>query len=259
MLSKAHFPAYTSLGLMGMTWRADQISNEQAFAVMRAASASGATLWSTADFYGTTDPLAGIRLVGRYFKKYPHDAFNISVYVKGCIDPTTMQPDNSPEATRKSVESVRDALGGAKNVDIIFGPARVDPNVPIEDTMEELEELVDECKISGVGLSEVGPETIRRAHACMPLALVEVEFSLWSTEFLTNGVAATTKELDIPVLAYSPLGRGFFTGQLKSIQDIPAGDMRLSFDRFQPEVSQLPLFPALARDGVSFAYEPELT
>jgi len=102
--------------------------------------------------------------------------------------------------------------------------------------MTELKALIAEGKISGVGLSEVGPETIRRAHAVVPLRLVEEEFSLWSAEVLTNGVGATCQELRIPIVAYSPLGRGFLTGELRRVEDIPAGDVRTYFDRFQPEV-----------------------
>lgn len=87
-------------------------------------------------------------------------------------------------------------------------------------------------RLVGVGLSEVGPDTIKKAHVIHPLSLVEVEFSLWSTDILTNGVAAIAKSLNIPVVAYSPLGRGFLTGQLKSARDIPEGDIRGYLDRF---------------------------
>jgi pyridoxine 4-dehydrogenase len=126
-------------------------------------------------------------------------------------------------------------LNGVKKVDI-FGPARSDSKTSIEETMNELKALVTEGKIGGVGLSEVGPETIRKAHAIMPLSMVEEEFSLWSDEVLSNGVGATCKELGIPIVAYSPLGRGFLTGELRRVEDIPAGDIRTHFDRFQPEV-----------------------
>jgi pyridoxine 4-dehydrogenase len=222
------------LGLMGMTWRANQTPDEQAFAAMKTAVKNGATYWATSDFYGTSDPTAGIALVRRYFEKYPEDASKVTLSVKGCTDPKTLYPTNSREGTRASVENVVRVLNGVKEIDI-FSPSRSDPTTSTEETFTELKALVSEGKIKGVGLSEVGPETIKKAHAIIPLSAVEVEFSLWSTEILTNGVAATCKSLNIPIVAYSPLGRGFLTGQLKSVSDIPAGDIRLYFDRFQPE------------------------
>ncbi|KAI1360212.1 NADP-dependent oxidoreductase domain-containing protein [Xylaria arbuscula] len=222
------------LGLMGMTWRTNQTPDEQAFAAMKTAVNNGATFWSGADFYGTADPTANISLIRRYFEKYPEDASKVTLSIKGCADPKTLHPTGSRAATRASVENILRILGGVKEIDI-FGPSRTDPNVATEETFAELKALVGEGKIKGVGLSEVGPETIKRAHAIIPLSAVEVEFSLWSTEILTNGVAATCKFLDIPIVAYSPLGRGFLTGQLKKLSDVPAGDVRLFMDRFQPE------------------------
>ncbi|KAI0966724.1 NADP-dependent oxidoreductase domain-containing protein [Xylaria arbuscula] len=224
------------LGLMGLTWRADQTPDEQAFAAMKAGIANGATLWSTADFYGPPggDPLSGVKLVSRYFKKYPEDASRVTLFVKGCTDPATLYPTNSRAATRTSVENVLKALDGAKNIDI-FGPSRSDPNTSTKETFTELKDLVAEGKIRGVGLSEVGPETIQKAHAVVPLSLIEVEFSLWSTEILTNGVGKTAKALGVPIVAYSPLGRGFLVGQFKKFEDVPAGDIRLYLDRFKTE------------------------
>ncbi|KAI1074637.1 NADP-dependent oxidoreductase domain-containing protein [Whalleya microplaca] len=206
-------------GLMGMTWRANQTPDEQAFAAMKAAITNGATFWF---------------LLRRYFEKYPADASKVTLFVKGCADPKSLYPTNNRAGVRASVDNCIRVLGGAKKIDV-FGPTRQDPSVPLEETIGELKRLVDEGKIGGVGISEVGAETTKKAHAICPLSLIEVEFSLWSTEILTNGVAATAKSLNIPIVAYSPLGRGFLTGQLKSVKDIPEGDIRLYFDRFQPE------------------------
>ncbi|KAL7621044.1 hypothetical protein AAE478_008356 [Parahypoxylon ruwenzoriense] len=221
-------------GLMGMTWRAHQTPDDQAFAAMKAAIANGATFWSTAEFYGTAEPTAGLSLLRRYFEKNPDDASKVTLFVKGCADLKTLYPTNSRAGVRASAENCISALGGAKKIDV-FGPTRIDPSVPLEETVGELKALVDEGKIGGVGLSEVGAETTKKANAIVPLSLIEVEFSLWSTEILTNGVAETAKALGIPIVAYSPLGRGFLTGQLKSVKQIPEGDIRLYFDRFQPE------------------------
>ena len=112
----------------------------------------------------------------------------------------------------------------------------MDSNVPVEETVGALKELVEEGRIGAVGLSEVGESSIRRAQAVCPINVVEIEFSLWSTEMLTNGIAAACKELDIPILTYSPLGYGFLTGQVKTLNDIPKGDIRHMFGRFQPQV-----------------------
>lgn len=112
----------------------------------------------------------------------------------------------------------------------------MDRNVPVEETLGALRELMYEGLIGGVGLSEVGANTIRKAHSVCPVSVVEVEFSLWSTDILENGVAETCKELDVPILTYAPLGYGFLTGQVKRLEDIPEGDIRHLFGRFQPEV-----------------------
>ena len=98
-------------GLMGMTWRAKQTPDEQAFAAMKAAVNNGATFWSSADFYGTTDPLAGVKLVRRYFEKYPEDASKVKLFIKGCADPTTLAPLNDRAGVRGSVENCLRALG----------------------------------------------------------------------------------------------------------------------------------------------------
>ena len=151
--------------------------------------------------------------------------------VKGAVGPKG--PDGSPEGVRRSVENCLKLLDGTKKLDI-FECGRVDPNTEIEVTVKALAELVQEGKIGGIGLSEVRAETIRRAAKVHPIASVEVELSLWATEPLTNGIAAACKELDIPLVAYSPLGRGFLTGQIKTLEDIPEGDHRRGLPRFQP-------------------------
>ena len=154
--------------------------------------------------------------------------------IKGTIDGATFQPDGSPEGIRRSVENCLKLLDGKKKIDI-FECARVDPKVEVEVSIKALAELVKEGKIGGIGISEVRAETIRRAAKVHPIAAVEVELSLWATEPLTNGVADACYELGIPLVAYSPLGRGFLTGQIKEVEDIPEGDLRRRFDRFQPE------------------------
>lgn len=147
---------------------------------------------------------------------------------------TTYETDNSPESIKTSIENILRILDGKKKIDI-FQSARVDRKIPIEDAIRTMAEYVKAGKIGGIGLSEASAATIRRAHAVHPIAAVEVEFSLWATEILQNGVATTCAELGIPIVAYSPLGRGFLTGGIRSIDDIPDGDVRRLLDRFQPE------------------------
>ena len=143
--------------------------------------------------------------------------------------------DCTPESIRESVENCLKILDGKKSLDI-FECARVDPNVPIETTIGTLAELVKQGKIGGIALSEVKAETIRRAAKIHPIALVEVEVSLWATDVLTNGVAATCAELGIPIVAYSHMGQGMLTGEITKFEDLPEGDLRRHFPRFQPGV-----------------------
>ena len=146
-----------------------------------------------------------------------------------------MQPDGSEEGVRRSVDNCLKVLDGKKKLDL-FECARVDPNTPIETTIAALAKYVEAGKLGGISLSEVKADTIRRAAKIHPISAVEVEVSLWQTNMLDNGVASTCAELGIPIIAYSPLGRGFLTGQIKKPEDIPEGDFRKFSPRFQPDV-----------------------
>ena len=135
---------------------------------------------------------------------------------------------------RASVENCIRLLGPGKKLDI-FECARKDPTVEIEVTIKALAELVQEGKLGGIALSEVAADTIRRAAAVHPIACVEVEVSMFEDNALQNGVAKACGELGIPILAYSPLGRGMLTGQIRKPEDIPEGDMRHHMPRYSPE------------------------
>ena len=244
----------TGFGLLGMTWCPVVKPDEVAFPAMKAAIAKGATVWSSSSIYGMPPepPTVGLSLLRRYFEKYPDDAPKVTLFIRACFDSATFSPTCTRDGVRASVEECNSVLGGAKKMDI-FGPARIDPNFPLEETVGALKELLDEGQIGGVGLSEVGASTIRKAHTLCPLSVVEVEFSLWSPDILTNGVASTCKEFDIPILTYAPLGYGFLTGRVTKLEDIPKGDIRHMFGRFQPEVSKelsplIGLLRALALD-----------
>ena len=200
---------------------------------MQTALAHGANLWNGGEFYGHPS-YNSMTLLKRYFTENPGDADKVVLSIKGGITPQ-MQPDGSEEGVRRSVDAVIEQLGGTKFLDM-FECARVDPNTPIETTIATLAEYVKAGKLGGIGLSEVGAETIRRAAKVHAIAAVEVEFSLWATDILENGIAAACAELNIPVVAYSPLGRGFLTGDIKKPEDIPEGDFRKHMPRFQPDV-----------------------
>ncbi|KAI9775637.1 MAG: Pyridoxine 4-dehydrogenase [Geoglossum umbratile] len=219
-------------GLMSFTWRPIITPEEQAFKVMKTALARGANFWNGGEFYGTPQ-LNSLHYLRDYFIAYPEDKDKVVISIKGGLN-TSGRIDGREENVRRSVDECLRVLDGKKFLDI-FQCARVDPNTPIETTIAALAKYVEEGKIGGIGLSEVRAETIRRAHKVYPIAAVEVELSLWATEILTNDIAATCAELGIPIVAYSPLGRGFLTGQIKSRDDLHQGDFRRHLPRFSPE------------------------
>lgn len=217
-------------GLMGLTWRAHPPSEEQSFEAMKAALAAGSNFWNGGELYGPPDANS-LQLLNKYFTKYPEDADKVVLSIKGGLD-KNMHPDGSPEGVKRTIENCVKLLDGKKKIDI-FEYARVDKNVPIEETLKNLEQYVKAGKIGGIGLSEVSAATIERAAKVTKIAAVEVELSLWSTDILSNGVAKAAAAHNIPIVAYSPIGRGFLTGEIKKPEDIPEGDMRKTMPRFQ--------------------------
>ena len=199
---------------------------------MRKALSLGANYWNGGEFYGPPEANS-LQLLAAYFTQYPEDADKVVLNIKGATNPD-LTPDGSEEGVRRSIDNCIRLLDGKKKLDI-FECARVDPKIPIETTMKTLAACVKEGKITGISLSEVKAETIRRAHKIHPICSVEVELSLFQTEILTNGVTSTCAELGIPIAAYSPLGRGLLTGQIKSPDDFPEGDFRRHVPRYSKE------------------------
>jgi len=236
VIPQTHFHAGAiGLGLMGLTWRPVQTPDDQAFKTMKAALEQGSNVFNGGEFYGTPEPTLNLQLLNRYFTKYPEDAEKIFLSIKGGVRLAgTRDVDGSPDAIRASVENIVKILGPNKPLDL-YECARVPPNVPIEETIKSISVLIKEGKVKYIGLSEASAETIRRAHAVHPISCVEIEYSIWATEAEANGVLDTCKELDIAVISYSPLGRGYLTGTIQKAEDIPEGDMRRHFDRFQKE------------------------
>ncbi|RMZ79774.1 hypothetical protein DV738_g3203, partial [Chaetothyriales sp. CBS 135597] len=227
-------------GLMGLTWRKEPPSQEQAFDTLKAALEAGANFWNGGEMYGSIDRHSG-HLLAEYFRKYPEDADKIVLSIKGGLEKDRLVPNGTETNIRRSVNDVLATLEGT-NVKIdIFESARVDHNVPVEDSVRVLKTLhQDEGKIGGIGLSEVRASTITRAATAIaptPIAAVEVELSLWNTDILRNGVAATAARLGIPIVAYSPLGRGALAGDklITSTNDLPEHDVRRHYPQFQDD------------------------
>ena len=205
---------------------------EDSIAVMRSALQKGANFWNGGEIYGTPE-YNSLHLLKAYFTKYPEDADKVVISIKGGFDGHA--PNGSPEFIRKCIEGDLKLLDGKGKIDI-WELARVDKKIPLETTIKALDEHVKAGNIGGIGLSEVGAETIRRAAAVAKIAAVEVEFSLFSTDILENGVAEACAENGITLIAYSPLSRGLLTGQIRSHGELSADDWRLKFNlpRFQP-------------------------
>jgi pyridoxine 4-dehydrogenase len=203
----------------GFTWRPEPTPVEDAIKVMKRALELGSNYWNGGEFYGPPE-YNSLHLLKAYFEKYPEDADKVVINIKGGMALPQMRPDGTEAGVRRSVDACNAILGGVKKIDI-FESARVDPTTPIEETMGHYKKLIDEGKISAVALSEVRAETIRKAAKVQHIGGgVEIEFSLFAPEPLTNGIFEACAEHGIPVIAYSPLGRGFLVGLYNFDKDI---------------------------------------
>ncbi|KAL2047434.1 hypothetical protein ABVK25_011542 [Lepraria finkii] len=218
-------------GMLPLTKPGAIATEEQCFAAMRAALSTDCNLWDGGEFYGSTD-VNSLTMLNKYFTKYPEDADKVVLNIKGALRPGLI-PDGSPHFVRQSVERCVEMLGGTAKIDM-FECGRRDPNTPLETTLATLEELVQQGKIAGVALSEVNADTIRAAAKITKIVAVEIEISLFCTDPLTNGITKACAELNIPIIAYCPLGRGLLSGQIKSFDDIAEKDLRRMLPRFQP-------------------------
>ncbi|KAL3477081.1 Aldo/keto reductase [Aspergillus californicus] len=219
-------------GLMGFTWRPNPCPEEQAFEAMRTALKNGCNFWNGGEFYGKPH-YNSLVLLERYFERYPEDADKVVLSIKGGVHRETRKTDGSVENTRRTIEDSTAQLKGRKKIDL-FEFARRDQNVPMEVTYGVMNEYVEAGTIGGVSLSEVRAETIHEAVKHSKVLAVEVELSLFSTHVLENGVAAACAQYNIPLVAYSPMGAGLLTGQIKKFDDIPEDSRLRTFPRFQP-------------------------
>ena len=174
---------------------------------MRAALQSGCSFWNGGEFYGPPENNSLV-LLERYFQRYPEDADKVVLSIKGAINLNRTGPDASPEGIRRSMDLCLKQLNGRKKIDI-FECARQDPNTPLAVTFGILQkEYIETGKLGGISLSEVSASTIHEAVKIAKIVAVEVELSLRATAVLENGVAAACAQYGIPLVAYSPIGRG---------------------------------------------------
>ncbi len=235
------------LGCMGMSQSYGPPDAEEAAQTIQRALDLGVTLIDTADAYGKGDNerLVGRAIAGRRREVVVATKFGLVPGASG----TATNVDARPERVRGCCEASLKRLG-IDAIDLYY-LHRVDPSVPIEETVGAMAELVREGKVRFLGLSEAGPENIRRAHATHPIAALQSEYSLWTREPEVR-VLPVCRELGIGFVPFSPLGRGFFAGAVRDAAAIPAGDVRRSLPRFQSgnierNLTVLERFEAVAR------------
>jgi len=228
------------LGCMGMTQIAGadiygKADEKESIATIHRSLELGGNFLDTADLYG---PLHNERLIAKAIKGN-RNAYTIATKFGFEIDDNeqlTWNFNGKKEYVKKAVERSLKNLG-TDYIDLYY-LHRLDPNTPIEETVAAMAELVQEGKVGYIGLSEVSSETIRKAHKIHPLTAVQTEYSLFERSVEEFGILNTLNELEIGFVAYSPLGRGFISGDIKSPDDFPADDFRRRLPRFQGEQFQ---------------------
>lgn len=219
------------LGCMGMSEFYGSSDETESLRTINRAIDSGVNLLDTADMYG---PFTNELLLGKVLKELRKEVVLATKFgiVRSATDPAVRGFNGSPEYCKKACEGSLQRLG-IETIDLYY-LHRVDPNVPIEETVGAMADLIKEGKVRYIGLSEVAPATLRRAFKEHPITALQTEYSLWSRE-PEDDIIPTCRELGVGFVPYSPLGRGFLTGEIKSFDDLAPDDFRRFSPRFQGE------------------------
>lgn len=221
------------LGCMGMSEFYGSFDEKESINTLHKAIDLGVNFFDTADMYGwgANERLLGKAFQGRWDKVIVATKFAVMRGANGEFLGLNGKPEYIRQACEQSLQNL-----GVEKIDLYY-MHRQDPKVEIEEIVGTMSELVKQGKVQHIGLSEVNAETLRRAHAVHPISALQTEYSLWSRE-PENELFAVCKELGITFVAYSPLGRGFLTGAIKSRADLEQGDFRLNNPRFTAEAIQ---------------------